>query len=559
MPALARGQTWLLVPPALLLVALFAVPMALVLGAARDPAAWAWAGDSYARDTLVLTIEQATLSTVLTLAIAVPLAWFYHTRRVPMGRLQLALHAAPFVMPVFVVVYGLQTVLGPRGWLGVDVLSATGHVIHAPFAWLPATLGHLPGLRGIPDWPAALGPILVAHAYYNYGFAARMLHAALDRRPHRLEDAARTLGANRRSVLRRITMPLLMPSLGAVALLVFLFCFASFGTVLLMGGSQVRTLETVIFSKVNALFPDMGEAAVLGVIQLALNGLLLAGYLMLRRRMRRIPAEVPRQARPAGPVATALSWLLVAAALTPILAVLVGGFQVNGHWSLQPWRHLLSGPNGFDVAAALRLSLFYAVGGTLLALASCACLAYGSRGLGAWGRRTVEAVASVPMASSSALVGLGFMLAYGPGTWLPFAYTVWIVLAAHVILILPFAARAILPAFESHDQRLDEAAQLLGARPAAVARRIHWPILRKPILVALGFCIALSLGDFGASTILSSTGTRGLAVWANTSLGSAFDPVARASSMALAGLLGVLAAAAYVLVERAGRRAEDPL
>jgi len=515
--------------------------MGLVLANAGDAAAWHWVTQPYARETLRIATDQAVRSTLLTLAIAIPLAWFYHTRRVPGERLHLALHAAPFVMPVFVVVYGLQTILGPHGWLH-----------------------NLTGGRDLLGWLGALGAVVLAHAYYNYGFAARLLHAALERRPRRLEQAARTLGASPRAALFRVTLPLLLPSLGAVALLVFLFTFASFGTVLLMGGDQVRTLETVLYARVGSLFPDYGQAAVLGVLQLAVNAMLLAAYLLLRRRLTRLPREVQPTPPRAGRTAQAGAWIMAAVAVAPIMAVLVGGFRLRGHWSLEPWLGLLAHPSGFDLGHALGMTLFYAIAATAVAFVLCACLAYGSRPFGGGGRRAVEAAASLPMAASTALIGLGFLLAFGPGGWLTFGggihlgYTVWIVLAAHVLLVFPFAARALLPAFESHDARLDDAASLLGASPVGVAGRIHWPLMRSSILVATGFSLALSIGDLGASSILSATDTSGLAVWTNR-LDGAFDPLYHAQATALAGLLGLLAAAAYLVVERAGRAAEEPM
>src|SRR4029077_3926385 len=113
-----------------------------------------------------------------------------------------------------------------------------------------------------------------------------------------LEEAAQTTGASPLAAFARVSLPLLLPSLGAVDLLVFLFTFASFGTVLLLGaGGQVRTLETVLYTKVNEIFPEYGQAAVLGTLQLALNGLLLGAYLLLRRRLVRLPAEPKRPAK----------------------------------------------------------------------------------------------------------------------------------------------------------------------------------------------------------------------------------------------------------------------
>ncbi|HEX2022453.1 MAG TPA: ABC transporter permease subunit, partial [Candidatus Thermoplasmatota archaeon] len=188
----------LLAPPALLLAAFYAWPLAQVLADAT-PDAWAWIGTPYVRSRLSTAALQAALSAALALALALPLAWLHHARRIPWGRAQMALHAAPFVLPVFVVVYGLQRAVGPGGLLddavGLDLLG----------------------------WLGPLGAVVIAHAYYNYGFAARVLRATLDRRPRRLEDAARALGAPPRDAFLRVTLPLLLPSILAVALLVFLF------------------------------------------------------------------------------------------------------------------------------------------------------------------------------------------------------------------------------------------------------------------------------------------------------------------------------------------------
>lgn len=537
-PGHARHR-WLLAIPAAAILLFVILPLLLVLHKGADAGAWAWMGERFARDTLAMAAKQAAFSTLLALGLGLSLAWLYHSRRIPGERLQLALHAAPFVMPVFVIVYGLQAILGPRGVLqdiagGTDLLTWTG-----------------------PLWA-----IVIAHAYYNYGFTARWMHAALQRRPRRLEDAARLLGAGPVSSLWRITVPALLPSLLAVALLVFLFCFASFGTVLLLGDGVVRTLETVLYEKYYT--SEHGKAAVLGLVQLSLNAVLLALFFAARRKSLRVPPEARAANRPvrrAGLLLQLLAWFLVAAALAPMLLVLVGGFQVDGQWSLEPWRHLLSHPEGFDLPRALGLTVAYAVLSAALAFGLCACVAYGSLGLRPLARRALEGLASIPLAASSLLTAFGLLLAYGHSSAvavLDWRGTFWLVLIAHAMLVLPFAARAVLPAFEARDRRLDDAAFLLGAPVHHVASRIHWPMMRAPILVAIGFALALSIGDLGASSLLSSTDTQGLSVW-TLELGGSFDALERARSTALAGLLAVLTAASLLVVERAGRAAEEPL
>jgi thiamine transport system permease protein len=509
----------LLAAPLLFLAAAFAWPLARVL-AAQSGDAWAWAlGSPYVRGRLGVAVAQALLSTALALAAALPLAWLHHRRALPARWLHL--HAAPFVLPVFVVVFGLQATIGPHG--AVDILGIVG----------------------------PLGAVALANAYYNYGLAARLVHAALERRPAQLEEAARTLGATPRLAFWRVTAPLLLPAVAAAALLAFLFSFASFGVVLYLGQGKVATLDTLLYEALGGAFPRPDRAAALAILQLAINGLLLASFLRLQRRSWQ---GTPPQPRKPG----AWMWgapLLAALALTPLAAVLVSAFRVGGRWSLEPWRALLDPSHpahlaGFDLGHALLNSLLYALGACTVGLALVLCLWRGSRS-----RAWAEALGSLPLGTSSLVLGFGLAVAYGPGL-LDLRGTHLLVLLAHTLVALPFLARALLPALDGLDARLAESAALLGASPLRTLLRVQLPLVRPALTVALGTAAALSLGDFGASLLLMSPDTMGLTVWIARHGGPAsFDPLHRAESVALAAVLLVLTALAYLAASWHPRRA----
>jgi thiamine transport system permease protein len=507
-----RHPAWPAALPLAFLLLFFLVPVTATLAHALAPGTLAWVLGPYVTGTLRLAATQAALSTLLAFAVGAPLAWLHHRRRIPFGRVQLALHAVPFTMPVFVVVFGLQATLGREG------------------------LGLLPAI-------GPMGAVVVAHAYYNYGLVARLLHAALEARPRRLEEAARSLGASPAAAFARASLPLLAPAAGGAALLVFLFSLGAFGTVLLMGDGRVRTLETVAYDYLGP-FGDPARAAAMGALQLALNGLLLAGYLALRRRhLRLVPG--PQPSRP-GRLAALATWLAAGLALAPIGAVLVGGFRLRGSWSLEPWRSLLAGPEGFELGPVLARTLGYAAAATMLALAMTLALAYAARGRPRWGR-VAEGLAGLPLAQSSLLAGVGLTIAYGAGS-LDLRDTPWLLVAAHTVVAFPFVARVLLPALDALDERLDEAAALLGAPSRNVLARVHAPLLRRVLLVCAATAAALSLGDFGATTVLATSETRPLVGWIGV-LDGPFDPLLRARAEALAGLLAVLALAATLGVE----------
>jgi len=520
----------LLAAPAVVLSLFFALPLARTLEAAFPAAeAWAWFSDDYVQKRLRVALLQAVLSVALTLALAVPLAWHHHRRALPWSRVHLAVHAAPFVLPVFVVAFGVRGLLGPGGW--------TESLLGAPLVVSP------------------LASVVVAHAYYNYGFAARLLHATLERRPHGLEDAARTLGAEARGAFWRVTFPLLWPGLASVALLVFLFSFTSFGVVLILGGREVATLETLLYGQLGGVFRRLDRAAVLGVVQLAINVALLLGYLALRRREPNLPRDPARTRLPARARDLAAQWGALLLGLAPAASVLVGAFRVRDRWTLEAWRAVFDTGHplhlaGFDPWKALDLSVFYAAWSMGLSIGLTLLLAYGLQGLGRWPRRVAEAAAALPLGTSSLLIGFGYTLTFGAGAALDLRGTKTLIVLAHTLVAFPFTARVLLPALDQRDRRLDEAATLLGARPFDIVRRVHWPQLRAPLLAAAGFALAMSLGDFGASLLLMRRENMALSVWIEEHRGRAFDLFTQAQASVLTVVLMALATLAYVLVER---------
>ncbi|HUR70269.1 MAG TPA: ABC transporter permease subunit [Candidatus Thermoplasmatota archaeon] len=507
----------LLGAPAAFLLAFYAWPLAHTIGAASADGV-RWLGTPYVTRRLRIALLQAILSVALTLAIAVPLAWLHHRYRIRGGRAQLALHMAPFVLPVFVVVYGIQLTLG--------------------------------------RWLVPLAAVVVAHAYYNAGFATRLLHATLARRPRRLEDAARALGAHPAIAFWRVSVPLLLPSLAAIALLVFLFTFASFGTVLLLGAGQVSTPETLMYAQLGGAFPRPERAAALGALQLLFGLLLFLAYMRLTQRQRDLAVD-ERPVPPAPAWASALSWGALAVALAPIAAVLAGGFRVGGAWTLEPWRALLDAAHpahlaGFSLPRALGLSLAYAATSAALALAMAILLMYALPGLPPRARRLVEAAAALPLGTSSLLLGFGYVLAFGAGALLDLRGSMVVVVLVHTLVGFPFAARILHPAFDARDRRLDDAARTLGAPPLDVARRVHLPLLAAPLAAAAGLAAAASLGDFGAGALLMRPDNMSLSLWIARH-DAPFDPLRHAQAVALAGLLGLTTAGVFLLAHRRHR------
>ncbi|HEX2698107.1 MAG TPA: ABC transporter permease subunit, partial [Anaerolineales bacterium] len=203
----------------------------------------------FAIQVLGFTFYQAALSTLLTLLIGLPSAYLFAHFEFPGKSLLRALTAVPFMLPTVVVAAGFNALFGPRGWANLALM-------------------HLIGLRVPPiNFVGTLAAILLAHIFYNTTIVIRVVGNAFARLDPRLEQAARTLGADSPRVWWNVFLPVLRPSLLAASLLVFLFDFTSFGVVLLLGGPRFATLEVAIYIQALQLL-NLPLAALLSLIQL---------------------------------------------------------------------------------------------------------------------------------------------------------------------------------------------------------------------------------------------------------------------------------------------------
>ncbi len=448
--------------------------------------------------SLLFTFYQALLSTLLTLAFGLPAAFLF-ARFDFRGRGFLRLLTAiPFMLPTVVVAAGFNAWLGPRGWLNIVLMRLFG--LDAPPVAFVGTLG----------------AILAAHVFYNMTIVIRLVGNVLARLDPRLEQAARSLGADSRQVFWRLTLPLLLPSLLAASLLVFLFDFTSFGVVLLLGGPQFATLEVEIYLQAIQLF-NLPLAVWLSLIQLLCTLLFSVAYTRLVTRAavtvqpRPAPAHPPRTFTQRLFVLTS-SFLLLAFYFLPLASLPLRSLtrleadlgqrgQVRYGLTTDYYEELFVNRRGsiFYVppVQALINSLGYASLTILLSLGigfpAAAALARPGRLT-----RLLDPLLILPLGASAVTLGLGYILAFGR-----FLTSPWLVPLAHTMIALPFVIRTIQPVLASIPDRLREAAATLGASPAETRRRVDWPLARRAVLSAGVFAFTVSLGEFGATALVS--------------------------------------------------------
>jgi thiamine transport system permease protein len=452
---------------------------------------------AYLGRVLWFTVWQALVSTALTLLLGLPAAYVFAHYEFPGKGLLRALTTIPFVMPTVVVAAAFATLLGPRGVVN-DLLMAAFGLAKPPV-----------------DVLYTIWVILLAHVFYNTTVVVRIVGDFWANLDPRLGQAAAVLGANRWRVLREVTLPLLLPSIIAAALLVFLFCFTSFGVILILGGPRFATLEVEIYYQAVNLF-NLPLAAALAVVQLILTFVVMAAYTRLQAR-----ASLPLNLRPRASIARRpANWrdwlavgvvitLLTVILLTPLVALAVRSVTLGAGPPSLRYYQALTINRSQDVffappAQAIRNSLLFSALATALALILGAISSYmliapgrAARRLARW----LDPILLLPLGTSAVTLGLGYILALDTPP-LNLRTSLALVPLAYTLIAMPFVVRSLLPALRSLDPGLREAAAVLGASPARIIGEIDLPIIGRAVLVAGVFAFTISLGEFGATLLL---------------------------------------------------------
>jgi thiamine transport system permease protein len=476
-------------------------------------------GDGHTVRVLWFTAWQATASTALTLVAGLPLAWA--TGRVAYrGRaLVRALVVVPFVLPTIVVATAFLTVL-------------------------PSGLE-----RG-------LLPILAAHVFFNVAVVARLVGGYWARLDPRLWDAAATLGASPLRRAREVTLPVLAPALAAAASLVFLFCFTSFGVIVVLGGPARVTLEAEIYYQAARAF-DLRTAAALALLQLAaVVALVVIAGVLERRAGTSLPlaAETEPARRPRGAERVLLPLVLAGGAVliaAPLAALVVRSVSTPDGLGLGFYRALGEQTPALLVAPweAIGWSIVFASAATLLAVGLGLCVAVTVARRGAnW----LDALVMLPLGASAVMLGFGFLIAFDEPP-VDVRRSWWLVPVVQSLVATPFVVRSLLPTLRSIDDRLRDAAAVLGAPPTRIWREIDLPLAARALAAATGLAFAVCLGEFGATVFLARAERPTLPVAIFRFLGR---PGAENQGVAaaLCVVLMAVAAAAVLVAERVAVR-----
>ena len=381
------------------------------------------------------------------------------------------------------------------------------------------------------------------------------------------EEAARMSGAGLRSILTRITLPLALPSLAALALLVFIRALEAFEVPALVGRpGRVHVLTTDIYEAMQATVPpDLGRASALSVLLLIAVAVLLYYYSKLLRSAEAYATITGKGFRPR-PVALG-RWrglaggvlvlnfvaLLILPAAVLVWASLLPFYQ-SFRWSAVP---LLTLKNYTAVLETPRyIELFF---NTIFVAAITASVVMALTTVAAWasvrklrGAAMLDQLASLPLVFPGLVLAVGVMQFWLQLPPLGVYGTVYILIWAFTINYLPYGTRYSVAGMLQIHRELEEAAAISGASKISAFRRVVLPLLLPSIVAGWLFVFLLASRVLALPILLAGPSSQTMAVamfdlWSNGQ-----GPELAALGLRWTGMMTVLAVAFYLVAQRAG-------
>ena len=436
--------------------------------------------------TILRTILLAGTVTLVSILLAVPLAWLTTRTDLPLRRLWATLSILPIVIPSYVGAYLLVSTMGPRGMLQ---------------EWLePLGVTRLPAIYGFP------GSLYIL-TILSYPYILLGVRAALQNTDPSQEEAARSLGLNSWQTFWRVTLPGLRPAITAGGLLVALYVLRDFGAVSVM---RYNTFTRVIYLQYKSTF-DRPAAAALSLVLVVLTLTLL--YFEQRTQTKAQYYTNPITAKRTPRIVNLGRWKW-AALLFVILIVFAGVFIPTLNLLYWQVRGMLAGEVIPDLWLSARNSVFAAGLAALFTLLAALPVAITSVRYSGRLSRITKSITYLAFALPGIVIALA--LVFFGANYAPSIYqTLPMLIIAYLILFSPEAVGTVHASLLQVHPSMEESGRSLGHTPLSVFRKITLPLVRPGISASLALVFLTTMKELPATLILAPIGFKTLSasVW----------------------------------------------
>jgi len=442
----------------------------------------------------------AAATTLLTLFLAVPLAWLYDRFDFPGKGWLSALILVPMILPPFVGALGMEKILGPGGALAV-FLEKIG--LCAP--------GAVPDLLGA----GGLWGVIIVEALHLYPVLYLNVVAAFANIDPAMYEAAADLGCTGFSRFRRIALPLVMPGVFAGGAIVCVWSFTELGTPLMFNVARMTPVQ--IFDGLKEIGANPFPYALVIVLLAASALIYLPARLTVGRQAWAMTAKAGRAAARRrlrgvhGVAAAACFAVVILLAALPHIGLI--GMSLSRCWYRTVLPHGLTVEH-FQAALGHNLtvpsilnSMRYAslavVAGMLIGV-TVAWLNVRARSRAGW---ILDLLAMMPLAVPGLVLAFGYLVMTQKGRLLhaldPVENPTVLLVIAYAIRRLPYIVRAATAGLEQVSTSLEEAAADVGAGPLTVLRRITLPLIAANLIAGALLAFSFAMLEVSDSLVLA--------------------------------------------------------
>jgi len=474
------------------------------------------------------TIKIALMVTALGTLVGLFFAWLLGRSDIPLKGLMRSMFTIPYMFPPFFGAMAWELLLSPRsGYLNT---------------WLMTTFN----LSTAPMNINSIGGIVFVELSYYFPFVFMQVVSALERMDPTLEESARIAGARQWYVIRRITMPLVLPATSAGALLILTSSLSHFGVPAILGFSKkIYTLPTRIYqliSRASGSFQGIREGAALSillviVVMLALwlqKTVLRSGsYDIIKGKSMR-PMLIKLRGAKYPLMALSFLSLFVIVVVPLLMIILVGMLKAYGlplameNFTLNNFINLF---NHKMVADSVKNSLFLSVAAGVIAMFLGVMIAYVINKIKPRGKTALEIISILPYSIPGIVLAIGVILAWSGNLGLNLYNTVWIILVAYIARYVAFSMKSASASLQQVHYSLEEAARSSGATHLESLTDVTLPLIR-PAMISGFFLIFLpAMRELTTSVLLYGPYTRtlGVAIYSLRSDGYIVDASALAA------------------------------
>jgi iron(III) transport system permease protein len=521
---------WLILGvPTLLVAYLTVIPVGmLVVGAFKegDPGV---AGaftlqhliDAYADPTiypLFLNSASYALGTaIVSFIIGTALAWIIERTNTPLKSLFYSLTLVPFIIPGVLHTIAWIYLLSPRIGFINRVLVATFNLSSPPFDIF--TIGGMVWVEAMH-----LSPIVFV-----------LMTAAFRSMDPALEEASVVSGAGVLTILRRVTLPLMLPSIASVVLIMFIRGLESFEVPALIGlPAQIRVFTSRIYLALKSFPPDFGLAGAYSLVLITLSAIGIYFYNRALSRSERFATVTGKAFRPRTIDLGKWRYLTLGIFLAYFLLIVGLPFFILLWGSLVPyftppaWNMLdkltLDNYRDLNIFAcapnqsiclrtrnAFTNSLMLGIGSATIVMALTAVVSWITVRTKWRGRGILDFITFIPITVPGLVMAVSLMWVYL--TFKIGVYgTLWILLIAYVTRFMPYGIRTNTATMVQINRELEEAAQISGGSWWQTFTRVTLPLLKPGLLAGWVYVLIVSMRELSTSVLLASSQSQVVAV-----------------------------------------------